>query len=164
MGIPERFQAKHAPGLVLIRGRIPVRVKKPLPKKDMKRGHDSIQRKRALKSTIALLGIMSFSTSLYAQGPSEEEIIAKGHALALSVCAPCHVTATDQPWPPILRTPGPTFNDIANKPTTSVDSLRAFLTSSHANIGTLFKMPNPRLVDYQITALTSYILSLRTKR
>jgi cytochrome c2 len=31
----------------------------------------------------------------------------EGHRLALKICYACHVVASDQPYPPILRHPAP---------------------------------------------------------
>ena len=92
---------------------------------------------------------------------SEEAAASQGHRLALLVCAACHVVATDQEAPPILRTPGPSFDAIANKPGTTGDSLRVFLSTTHAKIATPTGMPNPQLADYQVAEVISYILSLR---
>jgi hypothetical protein len=71
------------------------------------------------------------------------------------------VVAADQEVPPILRDPAPSFDVIANKPETMADSLRTFLSTTHAKIATPSGMPNPQLADYQAAAIISYILSLR---
>jgi len=92
--------------------------------------------------------------------PNSEEI-SRGHRLALLACAPCHVVASDQETAPILRTPGPRFDAIANRTGTTADSLRAFLSTTHAKMSIPNGMPNPRLADYQMTEIVSYILSLR---
>ena len=117
-----------------------------------------------LRSAVVLLGLLGYPAELSAQAVPEPVLVNEGHKFALAACAPCHVVSRDQASIPILRHPGPAFAAIANRPTTSPDSLRAFLSSPHQNTGPSSKMPNPRLVDYQIDRLTSYILSLRKTR
>jgi cytochrome c2 len=94
---------------------------------------------------------------------SEEATASQGQHFALLACAPCHVVATNQEAPPILRNPGPSFVAIANRPETTADSLSAFLSTTHAKIATPTGMPNPRLAEYQMVEVISYILSLRHK-
>jgi cytochrome c len=84
----------------------------------------------------------------------------EGHRLALFLCAPCHVVATDQELPPILDKPAPPFLAIANRPDTTEASLRRFLLTTHR---TTSKMPNPNLADYQINAIVAYLLSLKSQ-
>lgn len=95
---------------------------------------------------------------------TEQALIANGRALALSVCGPCHVVSPGQPSEPLLKNPGPSFDQIANSDTADADSLRIFLSSPHANIGPHARMANPRLEDYQIERLVAYIMSLRRTR
>ena len=83
--------------------------------------------------------------------------VRKGHELALQICAACHVVAPDQSARPLLKPPAPEFSAIANRPTATAASLTEFLQVPHG------KMPNPMLADYQVTALTAYLMSLRTK-
>jgi mono/diheme cytochrome c family protein len=118
---------------------------------------------RAASVTASLLLISTWSTALHAQAVSEEATPSQGHAFALLVCAACHVVASDQKAPPILRNPGPSFDAIANKPATTTESLRIFISTTHAEIATATGMPNPQLVDYQIAEVVTYILSLRRK-
>jgi mono/diheme cytochrome c family protein len=105
---------------------------------------------------------VSASFCANAQGPSDDATLAKGRAFALLVCSACHIVAADQQFPPVLRNPGPAFDAIANKPSTTSESLRTFLSTTHTTMSTPFDMPNPQLADYQINEVTSYILSLRS--
>lgn len=92
----------------------------------------------------------------------EQTQVDKGRALALSVCAPCHVVAPGQPPEgPLLKNPGPSFDQIANGGMPDPESLRVFLSSPHASMGPEGRMANPRLADYQIDRLVAYITSLR---
>jgi cytochrome c1 len=88
----------------------------------------------------------------------------RGRAIAVSVCFACHVVAADQPSPPILLHPGPSFQAIANLPTETADTLRRFISTTHKAAGQPFKMPNPELTDEMLDQVVAYILSLRTRR
>jgi len=72
----------------------------------------------------------------------------------------CAVTipwfATDQRSSPILRTPVPTFDAIANKPETTAASLRTFLFTTHGKVINPPGMPNPELADYQMNEVIAY--------
>ena len=116
---------------------------------------------RAASVTASLLLISTWTTAINCPARSEDARPAKGHAFALLVCAACHVVASDQEAPPILRNPGPSFDAIANKPSTTVESLRTYLATTHAKIAPGTGMPNPQLADYQMTEIITYILSLR---
>ena len=85
-----------------------------------------------------------------------------GRTLALKVCDTCHIVAPDQQMAPFLKQPAPSFAAIANRPSTSAQSLRTFLAGVHANLGTTaVGMPNPRLTDQQTENVIAYLLSLR---
>jgi mono/diheme cytochrome c family protein len=84
--------------------------------------------------------------------------VATGRDLALQICSACHVVSADQHFAPTLRPPAPDFHGIANQPATTERSLHDFLLTPHG------KMPDAMLVDYQVTALVNYIMSLRDQR
>ncbi len=120
-----------------------------------------------LQSTILCLLLIGTCTLAKAQPPSRESreaSIARGHKFALLVCSACHVVATDQPAPPILRTPGSTFDVIANKPETTEASLKIFLSTTHGKIVNPPGMPNPDLADYEMEEVIAYIMSLRREQ
>ena len=114
--------------------------------------------------TASLLLISMWTGDLRAQAVSQKATPSQGHAFALLVCAACHVVASDQEAPPILRIPGPSFDVIANNSDTTAESLHAFLSTTHAKIATATNMPNPQLADYQMSEVITYILSLRRKQ
>ena len=95
-----------------------------------------------------------------AQGPAMPGV-ERGRAIANTVCWACHVVGPDQEFSPILREPGPDFRAIAKKPDVSLQSLTAFLQSTHGLQGKPYRMPNPRLTDDMITEVARYIMSLR---
>ena len=86
----------------------------------------------------------------------------EGHRLALKICSFCHVAASDQPFPPTLRNPGPSFQAIADRPSTTAVWLRNFLLTTHTTIAEPATMPNPDLADDQVTNIVAYLLSLRS--
>ncbi|MGP0089557.1 MAG: hypothetical protein ACLPKB_06305 [Xanthobacteraceae bacterium] len=113
-----------------------------------------------------LIGILA---ALIATGPAplanaedaHDEVVA-GRDLALLVCSICHIVAADQRFAPRLEQRTPSFEEIANRPNTSAGSLRQFVTTTHWDGRTIpMTMPDPMLVEYQISQVTSYILSLR---
>lgn len=95
---------------------------------------------------------------------AEPEAVARGRRFAELVCSACHVVSGNKAEVPVLRDPGPPLAEIAERPTTTEASLRAFLVSHRPAMGPAGRMPNPQLVDYQIDEVVAYILSLRERR
>lgn len=87
--------------------------------------------------------------------------IGAGRRVAASVCSICHVVEPNQDLPPILHPPAPRFAAIANRPSTTADSLRKFLTTTHMDLKTAQGMPSPQLTDQQTTDVIAYLMSLR---
>ncbi len=96
-------------------------------------------------------------TAASAQQPSHRSAAQEGRRLALGKCDVCHVVASDQLYPPLLSHYAPSFYDVANMPTSNLQSLEAFLAHPHW----YESMPSPDLTPDQVTDLTAYILSLR---
>jgi mono/diheme cytochrome c family protein len=96
--------------------------------------------------------------SAFAQ-PDAEGDVQKGHQLAAAICAICHVAAADQPYPPIMKPPAPSFASIAQR--TDAEALTKFIATTHRGLDTPKGMPNPELMDYQVKQVVAYILSLR---
>ena len=80
---------------------------------------------------------------------------ARGGRLAQLVCSVCHVVSRDDTHVPRLAPPGPSFVEVAARPSTTEVSLRAYLTTKHPEMGPAGQMPNPRLVDYEIDELVA---------
>lgn len=99
--------------------------------------------------------------SAWSQDRSAENDVREGHRLAVRVCAICHVAAADQETMPILHPAAPPFASIAQRPDITPDSLKHFLATTHRNLETQGGMPNPQLLDFQITQVSAYLLSLR---
>lgn len=96
-----------------------------------------------------------------AEPVNDADTVRKGHDLAAIICANCHVAASDQRFAPLLNPPAPSFASIAQRPDTNADMLQKFLTTTHRGLDNPKGMPNPYLMDYQVTQVVAYILSLR---
>jgi mono/diheme cytochrome c family protein len=110
-----------------------------------------------------LIALCAARGGAWAQEGGADDVRA-GRRLAVLICANCHVVARDQPYQPILRPPAPSFETIAQSPTVTADSIRAFLTTTHRGLDNPRGMPSPELLDYQIKEVASYLLSLRRSR
>jgi mono/diheme cytochrome c family protein len=82
-----------------------------------------------------------------------------GRTFALHNCDACHIVAANQDLRPLSGNYAPSFIDIAKKPSTTADSLRAFLGHPHAYAN----MPYPDLAAPDLDNVVAYILSLRGK-
>jgi mono/diheme cytochrome c family protein len=97
-----------------------------------------------------------------AADPAAGTAVARGEDVARNVCSACHLATRDQP-PASVPPQGPSFTDIANRPDTTLKSLRKFIATTHWDMKTLpATMPNPMLTDSQVSDVSHYILSLRT--
>jgi len=97
----------------------------------------------------------------WGQETTPAEDLAKGHQLAATVCAVCHVAAPDQRSLPILNPPAPAFASIAQRKEVDKAWLENFLTTTHRGLDRPDGMPSPYLLDYQVKQVTAYLLSLR---
>jgi mono/diheme cytochrome c family protein len=86
----------------------------------------------------------------------------RGRDIANMVCAVCHIVGPGQDSAPVLRNPGPDFRVIANRPGTTAQQLAAALRARHPTA--VDAMPPPLLSEEMIEAVTTYILSLRTRQ
>ena len=115
-------------------------------------------------SCFAFLAISAFSalaTAQAQQASGAADDLQNGRYLADLICSICHVAGPDQSVEPVLRPPARSFETIAQRSTTSADSIRTFLTTTHRDISNPAGMPNPELLDFQIRQLATYLLSLR---
>ncbi len=105
----------------------------------------------ALALCVAAAGAASAQQAPY-RGPATA-----GREVALHNCDACHIVAVNQELRPLIGNYAPSFFDIANKPTTTEASLRAFLSHTHAYAN----MPYPDLAPRDLADVVAYILSLR---
>jgi mono/diheme cytochrome c family protein len=86
--------------------------------------------------------------------PLETGNVSSGHQIASTICGNCHeISPTMSPRTAV----GPKFEDIANLPSTTALSLRAFLLSNHK------RMPNFIISKADTDDVVAYILSLKQK-
>jgi mono/diheme cytochrome c family protein len=112
-------------------------------------------------ATTFIFIICSASFLALAQAVGTDDGVSKGHRLAIMLCADCHVVASDQPYPPTLNPPAPSFRSIARRPATTIDSVRSFLMSASQQSHSIKGMPNPMLAEFQIKEIAVYLLNLR---
>jgi hypothetical protein len=113
-------------------------------------------------SAIPVLLSICLPTLAHGQDPSDQSVQA-GRALAIKICTACHIVSADQPFRPILRRPAPEFRAIASRQTTTAQSLRSFLSTTHTTISAPYKMPSPELTGEMTEQVISYILSFRKR-
>ena len=106
---------------------------------------------RQLISTIAAITLATALSPAFAQtfgNPSS------GRQIATTICGSCHyVFATKRSKSQVP----PTFEDVANLPSTTALSLKVFLRSNHKH------MPNLILSEAEADDVIAYILSLKRK-
>ncbi len=117
---------------------------------------------RALFALLCCTALIAYAAAPCAATPPGP--LSRGESVARSLCAACHVVASDQEFSPLLDHPGPSFKEIANRPGTSVASLQKFISTTHWNVDTIpMEMPNPQLGAEDTSAVAHYILSLRKR-
>ncbi|HWB49502.1 MAG TPA: cytochrome c [Stellaceae bacterium] len=72
-------------------------------------------------------------------------------------CDACHMVAANQDIRPLISGYAPSFSDIANRPGTTPEALRVFLSRQHA----YSNMPYPDLAPADLANVVAYIMSLR---
>jgi len=112
-------------------------------------------------SWMLFIALKVLSMASHAAAADSVDQVAKGHGLALQICSACHLAASDQETPPILRNPAPSLRLIANRPTASAASVQNFLLAIHLSIANGKDMPNPELTEDQARDLAAYVMSLR---
>lgn len=95
-----------------------------------------------------------------AQNP-QRPAAARGRDIARNVCSVCHVVTAEGEYPPVLQPPAPSFLDIANRPGVTAGNLRHFVLTTHWDMKTPVRMPDPMMRPEDASAVVAYILSLR---
>ncbi len=119
---------------------------------------------KKMASLLLALTLAGGAARLARAQEGQNDLAASGHDFALKVCAACHVVATDQMSPPILKPPAPSFLALVRHGDISETSLRKLLSTPHGNLGRAKKMPNPQLADFQIDKVVAYLLSLKSDK
>jgi mono/diheme cytochrome c family protein len=108
--------------------------------------------------------VLSAAIGLPAHSQQPLEALRRGEHIAQLVCSACHVVAQDQEFPPILRPPAPSFEEIANRPNMSLQTVQQFVLQTHWDMKTLpMQMPAQMLRKSDTTAVARYVLSLRKR-
>jgi cytochrome c len=95
--------------------------------------------------------------------PAEEATIRGGRTVANTLCIACHVVSPDQTLTPLYGERLPSFEDIANRPNLTADSLRALMASASWHNYALPQTLSPmsRISEKDRTQVIAFILSLR---
>jgi mono/diheme cytochrome c family protein len=117
------------------------------------------------KNTATLLSLLLLTATSVAATESESKSIRVGFMVATERCAACHIASPHQTLTPLFPD-APKFEDIANRPTTSQETLVKYLGSAHGTSPGATNAPPPggalqALTDQEKSAVASYILSLR---
>jgi mono/diheme cytochrome c family protein len=112
---------------------------------------------RRLWTTALAFLVGATAAGASAQEPAQPSAEQQGRRLALSKCDVCHIVASDQQIRPLIPHYAPSFYEVADRPNTTAQSLRAFLAKPHS----YEDMPSPDLTPAQVSELVRYILSLR---
>jgi hypothetical protein len=116
---------------------------------------------RAVRSALAVIVVLTTSTSVWSQEGSTSEDLRQGHQLTAMLCGTCHLAAPDQPYEPVFNPPAPSFESIAQRNDITAQSLQKFLRTTHRGLDDPKGMPHPYLADYQVKQVIAYLLSLR---
>jgi len=84
-----------------------------------------------------------------------------GRALALRACTGCHVVLPNQPFRPVLAG-HVDFRTVANRPDTTAETLRRFLSSLHV-APPASHMATPALTKDEMENVIAFILTLRER-
>jgi mono/diheme cytochrome c family protein len=98
-----------------------------------------------------------------AQSPSKDAAIRGGLTVANTICIACHVVSPNQRIKPIYRDPLPSFQDIANQPGTTAESLRRRMSDAawHAYAVPRNLTPMARISEKDRAQVIEFILSLK---
>jgi mono/diheme cytochrome c family protein len=101
-----------------------------------------------------------------AQISSDASAIRAGHTIAVTSCIACHVVSRDQTLQPVLGPGIPSFEELANRPETTMETLQAGMKTArwHDPSMTARLLPMNRLSDERRAQVAAYILSLRAAR
>ena len=114
--------------------------------------------KLAWAALVAVIGLSAGPA--FAAGGADKAVIQMGKGLAERLCASCHTVSADQ-YKRGENPASPQFQDIANRPGVTSQSLEKFLKTTQHRQFIGLSMPNPQLSDDEMTKVLAYILSLR---
>ncbi len=107
--------------------------------------------RRIMIPSLTVAAMLAAVCPMLAQ-PSGSGSISSGHQIATAICGNCH----EDPASSQKAAVGPELEDIANRPSTTAQSLKEFLRSRHKG-----RMPNFLLSRAHTNDVIAYILSLK---
>jgi mono/diheme cytochrome c family protein len=114
-----------------------------------------------MRSVLALGLLLALLSAAPPALGQEAPTVADGHAIALKVCAICHVVAADQAVPPTMKPPAPPFAEIAARPNMTEAFLRDFLLKPHGEARATSAMPGFLMPGHEADAVIAYLMSLK---
>jgi mono/diheme cytochrome c family protein len=100
-----------------------------------------------------------------ALGPSASTEMRAGYRIARDICSACHVVHPSQTQALVLPQQGPRFEEIANRPGTTRESLANFIATTGFDAESRpITMPNQGLSQETTNEVASYIMSLRMRK
>ena len=112
----------------------------------------------------ALIGsLLLLSGAALAATPAQEADIRAGQNIAVTSCVACHVVSANQAVKPVLGAGIPSFQDIANRPGATAETLQAAMKNArwHEPAMAATLLPMSRLSDKERGQVAAYILSIR---
>ena len=80
-----------------------------------------------------LLPLTGMASTIAAENASKERTIRAGREIAIDACTGCHIVSPHQEFHPLIGDTIPTFEEIANRPGATEDSLLGSFTNTHRN-------------------------------
>ena len=104
-------------------------------------------------------------TEAGSQSQSKDNAVRAGQSVAVTTCISCHVVSRNQPLEPILGHGIPSFEEIANRPNVTINSLTAAMKVARWHDPGMAPtlLPMSHISDTQRAQVAAYILSLRTQ-
>jgi mono/diheme cytochrome c family protein len=100
-----------------------------------------------------------------ALGPSASAEVRAGYRIAHDICSACHVVHPNQTEPLVLPQQGPRFEEVANRPGTTLESLVNFISTTGFDVESRpITMPNQGLSQETTKEVAAYIISLRARK
>jgi hypothetical protein len=101
-----------------------------------------------LRASIFFFIFWMASSLAWSQAASTIDDASKGRHLAVMLCTGCHVVAPGQPYAPTMNPPAASFESIAQRAGTTVESLRNFLTTT-SRLARVAFIANPKFRGYE---------------
>lgn len=107
--------------------------------------------------------VFAATASAHAEEQADPAAIRAGRNLATSICFTCHAVPSPQVPRPIMGPGIPSFQDIANRPEVTTESLieRMKTATWHDDALPAARLPMSHLSDRERAEVATYILSLR---